>query len=156
MTEEKEKLPVREPIDTDKLYKMLYNPELIKVELPHEYIKSWGTEVWFENNDLYCGKLLTIYKGFWSSKGKFHYHKIKDETFYVIYGSLHLDVEIDKVIKTITLDPHSSFRVKPGVKHRFTCAGGLVCQFIEVSTTHRDDDSYRCYWDHEEKKWIDV
>jgi len=117
-----------------------------KVTLPHK------------NNELYCGKALTVNSENWSSKGNFHYHKIKDETFYVITGSLHLDVEIDGTIRSLILDVGSSFRVKPGVKHRFKAAGENVneCKFIEVSTTHRDDDSYRCYWNHDEQKWMDV
>ena len=48
MSEKKEKLPEKEPMDTNQLFKMLNDPELIKVEFPHEYIKSWGKEVWFE------------------------------------------------------------------------------------------------------------
>jgi mannose-6-phosphate isomerase-like protein (cupin superfamily) len=155
LSEEKKKLPEGESIDTYDVFKMLKEPSLINIDLPYEYIKSWGKELWFENNEKYCGKLLTIYHGYWSSKGKFHYHKIKDETFYVIFGSLHLDVEIDGVIRSLTLDPHSSFRVKPNIKHRFTCAGGLFCQFIEVSTNHQDSDSYRCYWDYKKQKWVE-
>ena len=46
--------------------------------------KTWGGEVWFENNDLYCGKLLTVNKKDWSSKGLFHYHLVKDESFFII------------------------------------------------------------------------
>lgn len=153
---DKTELPNKEPIDTEKLRKMLLDPKTIKLTYPHEYAKSWGKEEWFENNEMYCGKLLTIYKGYWSSKGNFHYHKIKDETFYVISGMLQLDMEIDGIIRSIILGPYASIRVKPGIKHRFTCSGGLVCQFIEVSTTHKDDDSYRCYWDHEEQKWMEV
>lgn len=152
---EKGKLPEKEPMDTFELFKMLHNPELIKVEFPNEYIKSWGKEVWFENNDLYCGKLLMVYQGYWSSKGKFHYHKKKDETFFVIYNSLLLDVEVDGVIRSLVLEPYSSYRIKPYVRHRFTSAG-LICHFVEVSTTHVDEDSYRCYWDYEKKKWIDI
>jgi len=119
--------------------------------------KSWGKEVWFDNNDLYCGKLLTINLDKWSSKGNFHYHVLKTETFFVIEGLLTLDIANDRgEYNRVTLHVGDSFRVEPGVKHRFTCADGLVCKFIEVSTTHRDDDSYRCYWDYKEQKWIDV
>jgi len=38
----------------------------------------------------------------WSSKGKFHYHKVKDETFLVVSGSLRLDVEIEGVVRQKT------------------------------------------------------
>ena len=121
---------------------------------PQIHKKTWGMEEWFENNEKYCGKKLTIYNGAWSSNGKFHYHKIKDETFFIIEGTLLLDVEIDGVIRYLTLNTGSSFRVKPNVKHRFTSSSS-VCVFIEVSTTHRDDDSYRCFWDSETQKWVE-
>jgi len=64
--------------------------------LKNKYIKkSWGYELWFINNSLYCGKMLLINKDSWSSEGRYHYHKIKDETFFVIEGILILDVEKD-------------------------------------------------------------
>ena len=70
----------------------------------HEVVlKSWGREIIFENNDMYCGKELLVYNKIWSSNGNFHYHKIKDETFYVINGTLQLDIVEDGEIKPIIL-----------------------------------------------------
>ena len=40
-----------------------------------------------------------------------------------------------------------------GVKHRFTAGSVYPCKFIEASTTHSDDDSYRCEWDKEKHEW---
>jgi len=128
-----------------------------KIDVPHIYKKTWGQEEWFENNEKYCGKLLTVNSGYWSSEGKFHYHKIKDETFYVISGELVLDVEVDGTIRRLILGPGTSYRVKPGVKHRFTATNAqLDCEFIEVSTTHSNDDSYRCRWNHDNQEWETV
>ena len=42
--------------------------------------KGWGYEKWIVNNDLYCGKVLFFERG---KKCSWHYHKVKDETFYV-------------------------------------------------------------------------
>ena len=100
--------------------------------------KTWGYEIWFENNELYCGKEIVCLHGEWSSKGKYHYHPIKDETFWVIEGTLILDIEG----KEILLTHPSCYRIKPGVRHRFKAAGEY-CKFIEVSTTHKDDDTVR-------------
>ena len=47
------------------------------------YDKQWGKEIVYAQNDLYSGKLLFIENDKISS---YHYHKIKDETFYVIKG----------------------------------------------------------------------
>ena len=119
--------------------------------------KSWGYEKWFENNDLYCGKLLFVEHNKWSSKGKFHYHKIKDETFFVIEGSLRLEfIAGNDVISTLDLEEMQSARIFPETKHRFTSISENGCKFIEVSTTHSDEDSYRCEWDKEKGEWIDA
>ncbi|MHA1816973.1 MAG: cupin domain-containing protein [Candidatus Heimdallarchaeaceae archaeon] len=116
--------------------------------------KKWGYEIWFANNEQYCGKLLCINQNRWSSEGAFHYHKIKDETFFVIEGCLDLDYYEDDVFYSISLHPLQSFRVHPYVKHRFSTKSHQ-CKFIEASTTHKDSDSYRCQWNEVEKEWID-
>jgi mannose-6-phosphate isomerase-like protein (cupin superfamily) len=101
--------------------------------------KLWGFEIWFENNDLYCGKKIFCRDEIWSSEGDYHYHPIKDETFYVIEGKLELDVEGTVNI----LSEGEAMRIKPGTKHRFRSHRDR-CVFIEVSTTHCDTDSIRC------------
>jgi mannose-6-phosphate isomerase-like protein (cupin superfamily) len=99
--------------------------------------KTWGYEIWFENNEMYCGKELVCEDEKWSSKGKFHHHEIKDETFYVIEGKLLLEAGATRIV----LGEREKFRVKPGVRHRFRSIGP-ICRFIEVSTTHSDEDSF--------------
>ena len=133
--------------------------ELTKMKAEHTIMhKTWGSEVWFANNEKYCGKLLTINSGEWSSTGNFHYHEIKDETFFVIEGVLWLDIANDETgeYQRHILIENDSYRVMPGVKHRFTSGTGKPCKFIEASTTHREDDSYRCYYDKEKEDWIHV
>ena len=109
--------------------------------------KSWGSEIWFQNNDLYCGKELFVYKNRTSSGGKFHYHKIKDETFYILRGVLYLEYYLPKPVLESTLAEHvilsvgDSFRIYPFMRHRFT-ASHRDCRLIEVSTHHKDSDSY--------------
>ena len=46
----------------------------------HVVPKGWGFEKWIVNNEKYCGKLLYFIK---DRKCSWHYHKIKDETFYI-------------------------------------------------------------------------
>jgi len=123
------------------------------MEMKH---KTWGYELWFANNDKYCGKLLFVREGEWSSNGRYHYHKIKDETFFVIDGSLRLDY-YDKNGSHCSrrLDVEDYFRVPPMMKHRFTAISFGGCKFIEASTTHREEDSYRCEM-NEEGKWVEV
>lgn len=99
--------------------------------------KSWGAETWIENNELYCGKLLECNYNCWSSNGKYHWHKKKDETFYIIEGSLLLDINGKEYI----LQPGFKFRIKPNTKHRFKSIT-TYCKFYEFSTKHEDSDSY--------------
>jgi len=118
--------------------------------------KTWGWEHWFANNEKYCGKLIFVRYNEWSSKGRYHYHKIKDETFFVVEGVFILDYYTkDNKRKTIRLEKNESIRLEPGIKHRFKGAVKNGCKFIEASTTHMESDSYRCEWDPETKTWIE-
>jgi len=116
--------------------------------------KSWGWELWFDNTDLYCGKKIYIEYGKSSSYGSYHYHKKKTETFFILEGQLQLDYILDGNLSTVILKPNESFRIEPYTKHRFTSDLKYGCVFIEVSTNHREDDSYRCNWNG--GKWIEV
>jgi D-lyxose ketol-isomerase len=108
----------------------------------HKYVwKKWGAEEWIVNTKLYCGKKIVVINE-WSSGGKYHYHKIKDETFYVIKDNLILDIMDPKGHTSVRkLSPGESFRIKPGIRHRFKAEYSL-CEFIEFSTHHSDSDSY--------------
>ena len=120
--------------------------EKIIMESTQKFVnKDWGYEVWFANTEEYCGKLLYVKKDYWSSNGKFHYHDVKDETFYVISGILELEwCDVDNHRHNILMNKGDSFRILPGIKHRFRAITEEGCEFIEASTTHSDDDSFRC------------
>lgn len=96
--------------------------------------KIWGNELWLANNELYCGKILTIKKDYFSS---IHYHKNKDETFYVLEGKIKLEL----FGETKILEQGESIRLKPYTLHRFT--GIKDSKIIEISTHHEDSDSHR-------------
>jgi len=99
-----------------------------------EVKKIWGKEIWMANTDKYCGKLLKIEKG---KRCSIHYHKIKDETFYILEGRVLM--EDGEEIRI--MDKGDVLRLKPGTKHRFS--GLKDSLIIEISTHHEDDDSYR-------------
>lgn len=98
-----------------------------------EVSKIWGKEIWIVNRD-YCGKKLILKKGFQCSM---HYHKLKDETFYILNGKVLLEIGMKKQIML----PGDSMLIKPHQKHRFT--GLEDSEIIEFSTHHDDSDSYR-------------
>jgi len=107
--------------------------------------KTWGHELWIVNNDLYCGKQLFVRKNRTSSEGRFHYHKIKDETFFILTGVLQLEFYTDEAkpshSQSRQLSMGDVFHVPPLMRHRFS-AIHRDCRFIEFSTHHEDSDSY--------------
>lgn len=110
--------------------------------------KTWGYEIWIENNQLYCGKHLHVIPKKCCSV---HYHKLKKETFYIINGELVLEYSSSLDVNTwnnhkfdkIFLSKGDSFTIEPLVAHRFYCSKNEPCDFVEFSTHHDDKDSYR-------------
>lgn len=103
--------------------------------------KGWGFEKWITNNEKYCGKLLYFVKG---KKCSWHYHKVKDEVFYIQAGKLLVKYGWDeniKIAEAVVLEKGDSFRVKPGLIHQMIAIEDT--ELFEFSTQHFDEDSYR-------------
>ena len=103
--------------------------------------KGWGHEKWIVNNEKYCGKLLFFEKG---KKCSWHYHELKEETFYIHSGKLQLvygyhDDFIDA--DTVILKPGDKFEVPRLLRHQMKALEDT--EMYEFSTTHFDSDSYR-------------
>jgi mannose-6-phosphate isomerase-like protein (cupin superfamily) len=102
--------------------------------------KGWGSEIIFENNELYCGKLLNFKKG---AKFSMHYHLIKDETWFVKEGEFiyrYINTNNADIIQ-INLKEGDTVRQLPGQPHQLEAlTDGVI---FEVSTQHFDNDSYR-------------
>ena len=103
--------------------------------------KGWGFEKWIVNNEEYCGKLLFLVKG---KKCSWHFHKLKDEVFYVQSGKILVkysdDDDID-LAKEVILGPGDNFHVYRGLKHRMIALEDS--EVFEFSTQHFDEDSHR-------------
>ena len=84
-------------------------------------------------NREYCKKILVMLPG---QSHPFHYHKKKEETFLVLYGTL--DVICDGVERHVGRG--ESVVVKRGEAHAFRSTEG--CVFEEISTTHYVNDSF--------------
>ncbi len=84
-------------------------------------------------NREYAKKLIIQFPG---QKNPVHYHKEKDETFQVLFGSLEVVVEGKKR----TLFPGDTLWVPRGVWHGFHTNTGVV--FEEISTVAKGNDSY--------------
>jgi N-acetylneuraminate synthase len=81
----------------------------------------------------YCKKILVQLPG---QHHPLHFHKRKEETFQVLYGTLFITVDGHERV----LRPGETCLIQPGVWHSFWTETG--CVFEEVSTTHYNDDSY--------------
>lgn len=110
--------------------------------------KGWGQETWIVNNDKYCGKILTFEAG---KKFSVHYHKDKDEVFFVRSGKLKLgwkDVDSSMTpqemmmnLEYITLNAGDAFHIPTYRVHYIYAFEDS--EIFEFSTHHEDSDSYR-------------
>lgn len=104
--------------------------------------KGWGHELIWETNDLYCGKFLKFNK---DAKFSMHFHKEKDETWYVLDGKFivrWIDTK-DATVHEQTLNQGDKWRNPPLLPHQVICIeeGTL----IEVSTPDSAEDNYRVF-----------
>lgn len=115
--------------------------ELEHISEVHVVTKKWGSEHWIVNDFSagYCGKLLTLFKGFQSS---LHFHKVKDETMYCVEGLVKVEVGEQGSLETYTLQEGDILRLAPLTPHRFTSLTD-VSKLIEFSSFHNDEDVER-------------
>ena len=98
--------------------------------------KGWGFEKWIVNTEEYCGKLLYFAKG---KKCSWHYHKLKDETFYIQSGKILLKYSDDDEIvdaNEIILNKGDNFHIYRGLRHQMFALEDT--ELFEFSTQHFD------------------
>jgi len=110
--------------------------------LPIKFVpKGWGFEKWIVNCEEYCGKLLYFVK---NKRCSWHYHKLKDEVFYIQSGRLlvkYSDEDNLSKAKEIVLGPGDNFHVYRGLRHQMLALEDT--ELFEFSTQHFDEDSHR-------------
>jgi len=112
-------------------------PSNSELELSHHYgfehFYEYGLTLITVINREYCKKILV------SLPGQAHpeqYHKQKEETFHVLYGSVHLT--LDDIEKEYSVG--DVITIAPGVRHKFVSEKGCVIE--EISSTHYVNDSF--------------
>lgn len=102
--------------------------------------KGWGHEFIFATNDKYCGKFLHFKK---DAKFSMHFHKEKDETWYVLSGKFLIRVIDTKKAETLQfyLEPGETWHNPPCLPHQVICIEEGV--LVEVSTPDSVEDNYR-------------
>lgn len=109
-----------------------------EVELSHHYgmkhFRQHGAIIINIINREYCKKYIIVLPG---QKHPEHAHRIKEETFQVLYGDLEVQMDGGK---EKTLQPGDMQTVLRGEYHSFSSVNGAI--FEEVSTQHMKSDSY--------------
>lgn len=100
--------------------------------------KPWGHEEVWALTDNYAGKILHITEG---QRLSLQYHREKQETIYVLEGTLELVLEEQsrKHNRSVILVPGESYHIEPLTIHRFAATQGSDVKLMEVSTTQLND-----------------
>ena len=120
------------------------NSQIGIAQKPERHPKGWGYEDWIVNSEKYCGKMLFFKQG---KRCSAHYHKRKDETFYLESGALEVALadspeawHSGKRIK-ILLCPGDTLYIWPRRIHQMIALKDS--RLFEFSTQHFEEDSYR-------------
>lgn len=115
----------------------IYVPNQVEVEISHHY----GIDNFYQTgailiniiNREYCKKIIVLFPG---QSHPTHFHKKKEETFHILYGSMIVNLNgVEKEYKAGDL-----ILIQPGAKHSFKSKTGAI--FEEISTTHYKEDSF--------------
>jgi mannose-6-phosphate isomerase-like protein (cupin superfamily) len=127
--------PIPEPRVNDSLKKG-------DVTKPLRIIKGWGHETIIVNSSEYCGKILHMNP---KSQLSMHFHMKKEEHFYILTGSCELQlIYKDGEKESLDLRPEDVIRIPPGLMHSMKTKD-FLCNIMEISTTHHDNDSFRVW-----------
>ncbi|WP_440911622.1 N-acetylneuraminate synthase family protein, partial [Candidatus Pelagibacter sp.] len=114
-----------------------------KLEISHHYglekFYQYGLTMTTIHNSKYCKKLLFLLP---KQIHPEQYHKIKQETFFVLYGKIKLEITENKIKKTKFLSEGDIYTIKAGAIHKFNCISKIGAVIEELSTTHAKADSF--------------
>jgi mannose-6-phosphate isomerase-like protein (cupin superfamily) len=112
-------------------------PNKLDFELSHHYglekFYEFGTTMINFINREYCKKYVILLP---NQKHPEQYHKVKEETFHIMYGSM--EVALDG--NTKEYKQGDIILVERGVKHKMSTKTGVIIE--EISSTHYKDDSF--------------
>ena len=112
-------------------------PGQAELEISHHYgvdrFDEVGATIINLVNRTYCKKLIVVMPG---QRHPEHYHKVKEETFLVLYGDITIDLEG----ASKEYGPGGILVVERGVRHSFRSKRGVIME--EISSTHFKGDSY--------------
>ena len=104
-------------------------------DLPVTVQKPWGYEIWYAWTDQYVGKIIHVNAG---QKLSLQYHNHKDETSYLLTGSMNLTKGPDADHLTVTeIHAGHQWRNRPLEVH--TIEAITDSDVLEVSTPFLED-----------------
>lgn len=104
--------------------------------------KLWGYELIWATNDMYCGKLMVFANP--GAKTSMHFHKNKDETWFINAGQFmlrYIDTKTGEQ-KEILIKEGDTWHNPPLQPHQIEALQPNSIIF-EVSTEDDSDDTYR-------------
>ena len=107
---------------------------MTEFDTPERVDKPWGYELIWAKTDRYVGKILHIDAG---EALSYQYHRVKDETVYLLAGSMEMELEEEGVHIVCRMKIGQSLRIRAGTKHRMRALQD--CEVLEVSTAELDD-----------------
>ena len=105
------------------------------LESPRRIEKPWGYELIWAETDQYVGKILHVTAG---EALSLQYHEIKDETLFLLRGSLLLQAgKLEEELIDHRMLEGQRFHVSSRTAHRMIAE--TDCDILEVSTPYLDD-----------------
>lgn len=100
-----------------------------------DFYRIGEIEYWIVNDrkNRYCGKFLFL---FVNQRCPLHHHKIKDETFFIVRGRVHMMAGR----KQFVMKPGDIFKMRPGINHTFIALDGPAL-ILEVSLPSIERDN---------------
>ncbi len=148
-------MAAKELLTTVEFEKLFYSDETLKQKHcfkknPFKIDKGWGFELILhsENDSVNAfssaDKLQTV-KALYFNKGKkcsLHYHQSKFEIFYLLFGSLAVDLIWNAKEYSVLMKPGDSLLIERNLIHQMTGIDDVNI-LLEISTQDFPDDSYR-------------
>lgn len=114
-----------------------------KLEVSHHYginnFEKFGLTMLTIHNSKYCKKLLFLLK---NQTHPEQYHKKKQETFFILYGKIKLELTERKKKQIKVLSAGDILTIKPGVIHKFNAISQSGAVIEELSTSSSRTDSF--------------
>lgn len=118
-------------------------PEMSRIEVSHHYgIKKFykfGLCMITVINQSYCKKYLFMFK---NQKHPAQYHKIKQETFLILFGKIFLKTKYNGKVKSKIMQAGEIFTIVSGMIHEFKALSKDGAVIEEISSKHIKTDSY--------------